>query len=186
VDLHVQLRGPGGETLVLLCEVKFTEAKFSKCGGYTSPGNRDKSFCEAEFDAASVPGRCYLVAQKGRRYFQHSLAVYQSLSTGRCPFADNNQCQRNHALAKALIGAGKADEAYFGLVYHDANREILQEWDRYTALCKQEEQKRFLFTVPASELLACCEDETLRRYFADRYMVNLTTPESTVNPIETI
>lgn len=170
VDVALFFRKGDGVRGVVLCEVKFTEAHFSKCGGYGSNGNQAKDFCGKGFALQAVPERCYLVNKKGRRYFELTRDTYENPTAQECPFRDNNQCQRNHAFGKALVSASKVDEAYFGLVYHDDNEEILKEWRKYRKQCRSPEQSH-LFEVRASEIVSVCADETLRRYFAERYLI---------------
>jgi hypothetical protein len=169
VDVALFFTRTTGERVAVLCEVKFTETGFSKCGGFSSRGNHDKKFCDGEFSWDHVENRCYLVSQKGRRYFQLTAGSHTHESTARCPFADNNQCQRNLAFANAIRG-DTTDEAYFCLVHHDDNQVIQDAWDQYIALCLPEERLR-LFRLKASDLVAHSSDETLRRYFEERYQI---------------
>jgi hypothetical protein len=170
VDLALFFTCRTGKKVAVLCEVKFTETKFSKCGGFASSGNTKKTFCNTTFSVDGIAENCYLVKEKGRKYFELTQPIYVLPPTPPCPFAENNQCQRNHAFAKALVKAGHADAAYFGLVYHDKNSDILNEWNRYQQMC-QSSERQHLFTLPASQVLAATEDLTLRHYFRDRYLI---------------
>ncbi len=178
VDLALTFNCRDVGRVAVLCEVKFTEKKFSKCGGLSSNGNRTKDFCLNTFTPDSVASTCYLAKEKGRKYFDLTKAMYNFPSTGPCPFGENNQCQRNHAFARALVQSGQADAAYFGLVYHDDNKPIVKEWERYHQMCCDDVRK-YLFALPASRALAMCQDQTLRRYFLDRYMIS---PSSACKP----
>jgi hypothetical protein len=169
VDAALFFTRTTGERVTVLCEVKFTETSFSKCGGFKSRGNHDKAFCDGEFSWDHVANRCYLVTKKGRRYFQLTEGSHVRENTARCPFSGNNQCQRNLAFANALRG-DSADETYFCLIHHDDNQAIQDAWDDYVAICLPEERRR-LFRMKASELGSRSAEETLRRYFEERYHI---------------
>lgn len=178
VDLALFFTRTTGERVAVLCEVKFTETGFSKCGGFTSRGNHDKRFCTGEFSWSQVQDRCYLIAKKRRQYFTLTRESYTREPTDNCPFAGNNQCQRNHAFANALRRP-PAHETYFCLIYHDGNKDIQAAWDRYVLLCTPDERQR-LYRIKASEFLAQSADDTLRVYFADRY--EITIPDKRLAP----
>lgn len=167
VDLFLLFKTKDNERIAFLIEVKFTEKDFTGCGGFSSNGNKNKAFCSSSFDISKIQTDCYLVNIKGRKYFDLTTGIYNSFNTSICPFADNNQCQRNHAFSKALTGVEKA---YFGLIYHDSNTEIIREWDKYKALCTNEEQEN-LFEIKAGDLVLCSSDDCYKKYFKDRYLL---------------
>jgi hypothetical protein len=169
VDLTLFLRS-GKERIAVLIEVKFTEDGFSPCGGYKSNGNRDKKFCESEYDESELKTRCYLVKKEGREYFEIMKGAYIKTNTCRCPFADNNQCQRNHAFAKTLVSRGIVDQAYFGVLIHDMNIFIDDKWKRYLTSCLPSEQS-YLFTLLAGEVVSVSDDDNYRKYLKDRYLI---------------
>lgn len=170
VDFAIFVTNNKGKRIAILTEVKFTEEEFTGCGGYKSNGNKNKRFCSEFFDINRVNSECYLTANKGRKYFQLIEGIFYQDKWSRCPFIRNNQCMRNHALAKALIKNDMVDEAYFGLVFHDDNKSIIKEWESYKSMCTESE-KDFLYEVKASELISCSSEYTYRKYLGDRYQL---------------
>jgi len=92
------------------------------------------------------------------------------LNQQKCPFAHNNQCQRNHSFAKALINNDVVDAAYFGLIYHEGNDEILRKWNEYKNICQINELD-FIFEINASEIVNGSSDTIYKKYFFDRYKI---------------
>lgn len=76
VDFAIFLNCSNGERVAILTEVKFTEPGFTPCGGFKSNGNQNKKFCAHSFKFQDVSSNCYLVAKKGRKYFQLLSGIY--------------------------------------------------------------------------------------------------------------
>jgi hypothetical protein len=167
VDFAIFLKCLDGKRVAILTEVKFTEDKFTDCGGYKSNGNKNKDFCVHTFNINNIDS-CYLAGTKRRKYFQLVKGVYNEVDGSVCPFINNNQCMRNHAFAKALVAANIVDRAYFVLVFHDENKPIQHEWQQYKSTCVESE-KSLLFEVKASSLVSCSPDKTYKKYISDRY-----------------
>ena len=159
--------------IAVFIEVKFSEENFSKCGGFTSNGNDNKSFCRKSFDINDVNNQCYLIKNKGRKYFDLTKYLYNNYIKENCPFSKNNQCQRNHALAVALKNDNIIDRYFFGLLYHDDNDLIFNEWINYKSQCTQNENEN-LFEIKASEIVGISNDPIYRKYHKDRYLIKHT------------
>ena len=168
VDFAIFGRDSKNNKIVVMIEVKFTEDKFSVCGGFKSNGNNDKQFCSEEFNKDNLNNRCYLVSKKHRKYFNYISSFYIWNNDKKCPFLENNQCMRNHAFAKSMIKAGVVQKAYFGLLYHDDNECINTLWQRYKNTCAEEEKEN-LFDIKASCLVKEANDMMLSNYCRDRY-----------------
>lgn len=169
VDLFLLFRSISNKRIGYLIEVKFSEEEFSKCGGLGSNGNKYKDFCKSGFNINHFENECYLINTKQRKYYSLTKNTYIYGSDSKCPFAANNQCQRNHAFAKAIIGS-KADEAYFGLAYHDRNNLIYNLWNKYKDSCVAIERES-LFEIKVSDIIAYSNDETYKKYFRERYLL---------------
>jgi hypothetical protein len=157
-----------GNKVVVLIEVKFTEDNFSECGGYKSNANNDKDFCSKNFSKNEISRKCYLVMKKHRKYFEYLHHSYKWTENGVCPFRDNNQCMRNHAFANALKEKGMADKSYFGVLYHERNKEIEFQWNHYKDFCTEKERQN-LFEIKANDFVLATKDSTLNKYYNDRY-----------------
>ena len=57
---------------------------------------------------------------------------------------------RNHALALGLVQTGFCDFAYFGLLHHDHNPDVVPYWKQY---CDMAAEPNMLFQLKASELI---------------------------------
>ena len=169
VDLTIFIKS-GNKKIAFLFEVKFTEESFSECGGFNSNGNKNKDYCVKNFDVNIIQQECYLIAKKSRQYYNLTRTIYPKFPPNFCPFAKNNQCQRNHSFAKALMLNRIVEEAYFGLVFHDKNTCIQTHWNNYKNFCSPLEQQ-YLFEIKASDLVSVSNDKTYKRYFYDRYLI---------------
>jgi hypothetical protein len=81
---------------------------------------------------------------------------------------------RNHALALALVQAGKFDFAHFGLVHHDRNPDIPPHWTEYTGLCAD---PSMLFAIKVTALLdaavgAGASFDAWQTYVRERYALS--------------
>ncbi len=138
-DVYINVSNIAGQKFVFLFEVKFTEDKFSPCNGFKSSANKAevKEVCNDSSLLYHNLNLCYLQGGGGksslhRKYFDllPRENFHESAFTGPCPFIDNHQCLRNHALLRALKSADIAG-AYFVLFYHDQNTAIVDEWQKY-------------------------------------------------------
>jgi len=161
------------DRIAIFIEVKFTEQKFSKCGGFTSNGNKNKKYCKNNFQISTINNECYLVNVKKRKYFQLTNNIYKNSESLSCPFMNNNQCQRNHAFAIALKNEKIVQDYYFCLLYHEDNSTILSEWQRYKDSCIPSEQQK-LFEIQSGQLVGKSEDKTFKKYMSDRYQIKAT------------
>lgn len=181
-DVAITVRDEVGQRGVVLVEVKCAEEHFTACNGIDSAGNRRRDVCASAAMFFKEPRRCYLThtyrATKDRLYWEIFERAFGSLGMafpgveGGCPFAgDNQQPMRNHALALALVQAGRFDFAYFGLVHHDRNPDIPPRWAAYTKLCAD---TSLLFDFRATDLLVAAEGagpsfDEWQAYVRDRY-----------------
>jgi hypothetical protein len=183
VDVALVVRD-GTQRGVVLIEVKLSEGGFTKCGGRTSPGNRDREVCGSGEAFIAEPRRCYLTrtrrAVRDRRYWEIFQAQAGSVagmfpgiaSGGECPFAyEQQQPMRNHAMALGLVQAGEFAFACYGLVHHDDNPDVPTQWASYRSLLGDD---RRLFTLKAGDVLSL-DDSTVawwadwQRYMRERY-----------------
>ena len=121
---------------LLLLEFKFTESEFGRCGGATSPGNRDKSRCRQPTEVVQAPEKmCYLVDPKKRPYWEIALGqdsplhIDQLTKEPYCPFRfDFYQLMRNQLLAHQIESDPDSgiQRALFGVVYHAENDRLLR------------------------------------------------------------
>jgi hypothetical protein len=179
-DIAMFCRDTDGKKYIFLIEVKFTEARFTACGGYKSLGNRSdtRNICENGQQLFGDKNKCYLQIQtrgkSARRYFNQFddlKSTFPGISDqSACPFQNNHQCIRNHAFARALVKTGACEEAYFGLLYHDNNQQIEGEWIKYSKLVSPALKKE-LFSIKASELLNESASQIFREYFKVRYLL---------------
>jgi len=182
-DIAIFMEDTHKKKYAFLIEVKFTEVSFSSCGGFSSKGNNkeNREICDSRDRLYEDYKKCYLhrltKGKSARKYFDYFGNLYKSFPNlpeiKICPFKNNNQCLRNHALARALKelkNGDKVDYSYFGLAFHDRNSEIQKEWDNYCNLLS-EELKQEVFSLPVSKLIRTSGDLTYLRYFKDRYKI---------------
>jgi hypothetical protein len=163
-----------------LIEIKFTEHEFTPCNGFPSKGNQNQAVCNDKDLLFADPNKCYLQTfhprKSARKYFDKfgdlkiALPNYVSSPESGCPFKFNHQILRNHSFAKAIVENNRADEAYFILVHHDGNEEIVNEWNSYFNLLSPALQND-LKIITASEIVNISSDPTYKKYFKDRYQL---------------
>lgn len=178
-DVAIRFENNNGEKFIFIIEIKFTENEFNPCNGYTSKGRRrfiDKFDCENFHSIVDDNNKCYLHKSYGsrsaREYFNY-IKLKEDLKEDiiseqkECPFIDNHQCLRNHALARATKQKEIFKRAFFVLVYHDGNEKyILNEWKNYRSLFKNCDD---LFSIKASEIVRKYNNDTYQLYFEERY-----------------
>lgn len=178
-DLFIVAKDDSNSSIGFLIEVKFTEHDFSNCGGYTSTSNYSESrkICEEGKLLLSDFQSCYLQGANGksklkRKYldFFNQSDFNSSSFEGKCPFINNNQCLRNHALLRGLIREKKIEAGYFILVYHDQNRSIENEWFKYIEILTDSAIKQ-VQKIPASSFLKESNNICYQNYFNDRYLI---------------
>lgn len=178
VDLYLQTSNDKKEKYIFLFEVKFTEDKFSTCGGFKSRANREetKEICTNSARLYENFNLCYLHGGGGlnnhhRKYFEllPKENFKQEAFNESCPFIDVHQCLRNHALLRAINNDDVAG-AYFVLLHHDQNAEICNEWKKYKAIL-EDDVKNEIFTLPAGELIKNSTNPCYKKYFKDRYQI---------------
>jgi hypothetical protein len=180
-DVGVEVRTADGRRGLVLIEVKCTEGGFSTCNGRTSTGNRTRNVCASAERFFADPHRCYLTrpwrARRARRYWEILASEYGSVGASMpgwdrsrpCPFAgDHQQVMRNHALALGMVQAGYVDVAWFGLVHHDDNPDVVLPFEEYRETCGTHPG---LFRLPASRLVTAGTREwaSWGQYIAARY-----------------
>lgn len=163
------------KNIAILLEVKFTEGEFGPCNGITSNGctNEDREHCENFSSVIKERENCYLhkkyKTRSARKYFNYfNLDNDIDNKAKSCPFINNNQCIRNHALAHALKTNGGMAETYFGLIVYDGNNEIMKYWNEYYETMKESKE---LVSIRASEIVKAFGviDKTYKMYFDKRY-----------------
>lgn len=176
-DVAIFTQDKDGIQYAFLFEIKFTEESFSECGGFKSASNKIKRNCEDRELLNKDFNNCYMQIDYGRKKARKYFNCFGDLKTAfpghpevkDCPFK-YNQCLRNHAFARYLCMNGKAKKAYFGLIYHDQNKEIKNQWDFYYNLVSDDLRKELL-VFKVSDFLVNSGDDTLKRYFKDRYRI---------------
>jgi hypothetical protein len=173
VDISVICENTNKDKFIFLNEIKFTENEFGPCNGITSKGCtfENRKNCENFQNVIYDYKKCYLhqkIRQRSaRKYFQYfNLRNELIMEQGECPFINNNQCIRNHALARSLKLDGKFKKTYFGLIYYDKNNDIEEEWKKYRFLFKEQSE---LFSIKASEIVKEYDNNIYKLYFEKRY-----------------
>lgn len=177
-DLLILCEDLLGKKHGFVIEVKFTELQFNQCGGAASKSNKDNHVCESKKTLFEDPKKCYLhlrtrgkAARKYFDYFEDLNKSFPNLAENNCcPFKANNQCIRNHALARALKTSNVADYTYFVLVYHDNNDSIISYWNSYINSVASEIKKE-LFSLKVSDIIKMSSNITYKKYFHDRYKI---------------
>jgi len=180
-DLGFFLIDKQSKRTILLLEIKFTEMDFTRCGGYDSNGNKNQFVCNDVNLLLADYNTCYLQTplprKSPRTYFNKFIDLNNSFSNIKnrkekdCPFKSNLQCLRNHSFLKALVENKDCDNAFFLLVYHDKNEDILNEWTKYYDLLSQK-LKNDLILIKASDIVKLSYDNIYRKYFLDRYKLS--------------
>jgi hypothetical protein len=174
VDLLVNFKS-SHSVIGILFEIKFTEKEFGPCNGNTSNGcsSEDRKYCENFNDVLEDYTKCYLhkkyKTRSARKYFNYfDLKNEMELKNNRCPFIDNNQCIRNHALARAMRKNMDYSETYFGLIYYDGNNDIERDWEAYFNVMKNSEE---LLSIKASDIVKKYGilNRTYKMYWDKRY-----------------
>jgi hypothetical protein len=139
IDVYFQIARAGHVVGHLLVEVKFTEVSFGCCRGWNGRSkkewlNLDRKRCE-HVDAviADPQSQCWLVQERGRRYWQLISLPDSSIkkpvveATGACPFRYGlYQMMRNRVLADELIRRSSGAEwANFVVCCHLENDAVL-------------------------------------------------------------
>jgi hypothetical protein len=75
-----------------------------------------------------------------------------------------DQCHRNHALVRALIKAQKVDNAYFVLVHHEKNVNIVAEWDSYNEILA-DKAKQENIRISAEQFVRKSRNTNYKKYF---------------------
>ncbi|MCX5715030.1 MAG: hypothetical protein NT033_09620 [Candidatus Omnitrophica bacterium] len=172
-------RGIDKNAYAFLIEIKFTEF-FASCNGALSSSKGEvKTICESRASLYEDYGKCCLQIKNRNRsariYFNQFNDLKLDfpglqLEVEECPFKENHQCLRNHAFARALKKEKKLKKCFFGLVYHDGNDAICEEWSRYMGIASPD-LKSELFIMQASELVRGSNDKNFKRYFKEKYQI---------------
>jgi hypothetical protein len=173
VDVLLTCENEKMEKIVFLIEIKFTEEEFGECNGYISPGcsASDKENCNNFINVIKNNKLCYLhqkyKQRSARKYFEYFDMENEFRYNGNvCPFKNNNQCLRNHALARAMLKERICKKSFFGLVYYDYNHNIEKSWEEYKNLTNNSNE---LFCIKASDIIKQYNNETYKLYFEKRY-----------------
>jgi hypothetical protein len=180
VDLRIDAQNNTGDRILFLIEVKFTESSFGSCGGFDSGGNTGETrrACENGKELLKDFNACYLHGSNGkgklrRTYFGRFEPMKSHFDEasfgGKCPFINLHQCLRNHALARYHRSNG--EESYFGLLHHEANESIVEEWQKYVSLL-QTGSRAEVFSLTGKEVVENSGIETLKAYYRDRYTLS--------------
>jgi len=168
VDVRIDMKDEDNEEITILVEVKFTEECFTECGGYNSGANTGeyRKACVESSLLIDDYSLCYLNGKKlKRKYFDVNFNVknnfYEKYFVDSCPFIKLHQCLRYHSLTEKI-----KNKSYFCLVYHDGNKEIKSEWDKYYEMCKNKEK---LLLVNAFDIVNSINGDLYKNYFKDRY-----------------
>ncbi len=175
-DIAIEITDSNNKKYIVLIEIKLSEKEFSPCNGYTSRGNTEdiKKYCENFSLLKEKHSNCYLATEhpkkSKRKYFEYFNLKneFEIDSDIKCPFISNHQCLRNHAFARALRINDKYDKAFFGLVCHDGNEDIMEEFQHYYNLLTEKPQKE-IFMLKASEIVKNAKDKIYKDYFSKRY-----------------
>jgi hypothetical protein len=131
-DLGIAYYDDDGALCLWLIEHKLTEPEFTTCGGFTSPGRKERHDCSKSFaDIVASPFTCYYhdvrrfnywdITARNREFFS------QADSSSGCPFSGGlNQLWRNQLLALAVAGDVNQpfQKATFSVVRHPRNRAL--------------------------------------------------------------
>jgi hypothetical protein len=173
-DILIVTQAEDDEKIIFLIEIKFTENEFSPCNGINSKGcsTENRQNCE-NFKNIIIENRekCYLhqkyKQRSARKYFEYfEFKRELEIVNKECPFIGNNQCIRNHALARALKSVERYKKAFFGLVYYDENKDIEIEWKNYANLFKNKDE---LFCIKSSDIIRNYNNTIYKLYFEKRY-----------------
>lgn len=138
IDVVLRGTGAGGERVVALIEVKFTEIDFAGCSAYENPANPARDVCRSPGLFGSQPDRCFQLANHGygrRRYADYLSGVPVNLpsgshSDGGCLVRRGlSQPMRNLALAHLLLAETEADRIVYALCAPDGHPTIWRRFD---------------------------------------------------------
>ena len=170
VDAFIETVTEKGDFINFFFEVKFTESEFGTCGGFASTANTGelKTTCDHSEKLLDNYKLCYLNGAKLQRtYFDEEfnpkLNFKPDIFVSKCPFERFHQCLRNHSLSYKMDY-----KTFFCLVYHDDNKDILEQWKLYKDLCKDTST---LLDIKASDIVKSIDDKQYQKYFADRYLI---------------
>jgi hypothetical protein len=172
-DLAITFENINKDKIIFLIEIKLGEYEFSPCRGISSNGcSRDKKNNCLNFKSVIKDyKKCFLHQRNGprsaRKYFEYfNFEDELIMEQEECPFINNNQCMRNHALARALMKENNCKKSFFGLIYHNENKDIVEEWNKYSELLKKNKE---LFVIEASKIVDEYNEEIYQLYFKKRY-----------------
>ncbi|RJO73142.1 MAG: hypothetical protein C4523_02030 [Myxococcales bacterium] len=131
-DLAIAYVNRDGELCLWLIEHKLTEAEFTTCGGFRSPGRKARHDCGRTFSAIlKNKNTCYYHDVNRYRYWeiteQNQTFFKNHGSYGSCPFRNGmNQLWRNQLLAVGIEQDPQSPfkHVHFSVVKHPGNHHL--------------------------------------------------------------
>ena len=131
-DIAIAYYDDHGDLNLWLIEHKLTEAEFTTCGGYKSPGHTPSHQCAPASAILDDKTLCYYHSKSNYRYWDITLQDTSPFDADRireykeCPFIGGmNQLWRNQLLATSLESSTSPNwpykKVYFSVVHHPRN-----------------------------------------------------------------
>lgn len=130
-DIAIAYRNPAGALCLWLIEHKLTEAEFTPCGGFKSPGRRTRPACDCSRPFVEIlddKATCYHHAVRQREYWniteRHRELFVGHAQHVQCPFQGGlNQLWRNQLLGLAIEQdeSQPFEQSHFSVLKHPDN-----------------------------------------------------------------
>lgn len=141
-DLAIAYYNHQGQLCLWLIEHKLTEAEFTTCGGYKSPGRQSRHVCDQPFRAIlDNPQLCYYHDVRHFNYWkitaEHAGFFQNHTHFGYCPFQGGlNQLWRNQLLGLSIEPDRRQpyQQVTFSVVRHPRNPHLDQSLANYRNL----------------------------------------------------
>jgi hypothetical protein len=162
-DLAIAYTNQQGEACLWLIEHKLTEAEFTTCGGYRSPGRQPQHDCGRSYsEILADKSACYYHDRRKFRYWEVTQAnrdfFVHHAQYPHCPFQGGmNQLWRNQLLGLSIEQDARQpfQRVYFSVVKHPKNTSLDGTLGAYRALIAGDPR----FSVLTSEAVVTAAEQ---------------------------
>ena len=181
-DIAIVYYNHQNELCLWLIEHKLSEGEFTTCGGYRSPGNKNRQYCRQPFTRIlEKKALCYYPVSRHFKYWEitdtHQDFFPNHIAFSHCPFQGGlNQLWRNQLLALSI----EADErqpfqkVFFSMVRHPRNSALNASLAAYQQLIGHNSKFSVLTSADLVSAAASLHDPDLDQWvvwYRDLYAV---------------
>lgn len=186
-DIAIAYRNPAGTLCLWLIEHKLTEAEFTPCGGFKSPGRRMRPDCDCSrsFDEIlESKDTCYHHAVRQREYWsitgRHAQLFSGHARRAQCPFQGGlNRLWRNQLLGLAIEEdeSQPFKQSHFSVLKHPDNPHLDRSLRAYGELIGDSPKFSVLTSADVLKAAEALHDNALTNW-AQWYRALYKVPQS--------